>query len=92
MSRLIPGTVKKLSETLSICECTRDAERPQGFWIYDKAAGMNLAMGEPDRDAAFVEAIEYWQKRCLHAEGALNALHTKVDAFVGQFRSVDPED
>ena len=92
MGKVISGTWKRLSEKLHICECTRDSERPQGFWLYDEVAGRNLAMGEPDRDKAFVKAIEYWQKRCLRAEGDLSALNAKVDAFVDQFRPVDPED
>lgn len=86
MSRpCIEGSYKKLSESLSICECHRDAERPQGFWIYDKIAGMNLAMGNPDRDAAFVEVITYYQKRLQSTTQELATLQHKVDSFVSQF-------
>jgi hypothetical protein len=81
----IEGTFKKLSESLTICECHRDFERPQGFWIYDKIAGRNLAMGNPDRDAAFVEAIEYYQKRLQSTTEVLNDLQHRVDTFVAQF-------
>lgn len=81
----IEGTFKKLNESLTICECHRDSERPQGFWIYDKIAGMNLAMGNPDRDAAFVEVIEYYQKRLQSTTQALNCLQNRVDTFVAQF-------
>jgi hypothetical protein len=61
----IEGTYKKLSESLTICECHRDFERPQGFWIYDKIAGRNLAMGNPDRDAPFVKK-RLFNELCLN--------------------------
>lgn len=85
MAKFIRGSSKVLSKNLSICECERDSEGPEGFWIYDELAGMNLAMREPDRDEAFVRVIEYWQKRCIRAESEYNALHAKVDSFVSQF-------
>lgn len=92
MSKAIPGSFKKISSDLSICECERDSERPRGFWIYDEIAGMNLAMGEPDRDKAFALAIAYWQRRSARAEQAYNELQSKVDFFVQQFVPADAFD
>lgn len=85
MAKLIQGSSKDLGKNLAIYECQRDGEGPQGFWIYDRIAGMNLAMREPDRDKAFVDVIEYWQKRCISAEIEYESLHEKVDAFVSHF-------
>jgi hypothetical protein len=45
-----------LSETVAITECT------DGLWLYDKTRGMNLAMRAKSRDAAFLEAITYYQR------------------------------
>ena len=85
MSKMIPNTHKQLSETLSICECRKDGEGPQGFWIYDENLGFNVAMRIPDRDCAFVEVITYYQKRLKRTENELITLQQKVDNFVSQF-------
>lgn len=75
-----PISSTKLSEYLTLSEY-RD-----GFWLYDTTRGMNLAMRAKTRDAAFVEALTYYQKRLKDVEVALGSLQTKVDAFVNQFR------
>lgn len=45
--------VKKLSDTISIAECT------DGFWLYDETRGMNLSMRAKSSEAAMFEALEY---------------------------------
>lgn len=76
----------RLSPDLTLSECHPDAEcRTVNWWLYDKRAGMNLAMRAADRESALVEAVEYWAKRSLTTEQAHAELKGKVDAFVGQF-------
>lgn len=91
MAKLMQGSIRKLSESLSICECTKDTERPQGFWIYDTIAGHNLAMGNPDRDLAFTECITYYQQKLTKTQNELTELQNKVNAFVNQFVENDKE-
>ena len=68
-----------LSETVAITECE------DGWWLYDKTRGMNLAMRAESRDAAFMAAITYYQRRLIEVETAYRTLRRKVDCFVGQF-------
>ena len=68
-----------LSETVAITECT------DGWWLYDKTRGMNLAMRAKSRDAAFMAAITYYQRRLIDVEAGYSTLQRKVDRFVGQF-------
>ena len=65
----------KLTDTISLTEC-RD-----GFWLYDKTRGMNLAMRAKTERAAFLEALSYYQRRTKTVEGKLAALETLVDGF-----------
>lgn len=74
---------EQLSETLTLSEC-RD-----GFWLYDETRGMNLAMRAKTKDAAFLEALDYYQNRLLRVEKEYNDLSKKVEAFVGQFATDD---
>lgn len=46
-----------LSATLSL------SERKDGWWIYDKVLGMNIAMHCNTERAAFTKALTYYQKR-----------------------------
>lgn len=88
-----PIQSQKLNEHLHLSECHADSEsctRQPGWWLYDKRAGMNLAMRAPTRDSAFVEVIEYWAKRSARMESELRTLQKSVDAFVAQV--LPPED
>lgn len=69
----------KLNATLTLSECT------DGFWLYDTTRGRNLAMRVKNKDDAFIEALEYYQKRLKEHENALKALQTKVECFVSLF-------
>ncbi len=68
-----------LSESVAITGCT------DGWWLYDKTRGMNLAMRAESRDAAFMKAIGYYQRRLSEVETAHRCLSGRVDAFVSQF-------
>lgn len=76
-------THTQLSETLGL------SERRDGFWLYDKTRGMNLAMRAKTRDSAFVEALTYYQNRLKQVEGEFKDMSAKVEAFVTQFREDD---
>lgn len=84
MSKVIKYNV--LSKSLSISECT------DGFWMYDETRGMNLAMRAKTAEAAYLEALEYYQERLKEVENDYNNLKAKVDHFVGQFVEDNDED
>ena len=69
----------KLTDTLALSECK------DGWWLYDKVVGMNLGIRCKSPEAAFVEALTYYQERLTLAEGNLKSLSEKVEIFVDQF-------
>lgn len=73
----------KLSDTIAITECT------DGFWLYDKTRGHNLAMRAKSSEAALFEALEYYQCRFQEVQNDYKSLKAKVDHFVGQFAEDD---
>jgi hypothetical protein len=44
------------------------------------------------RDAAFIEAIEFWAKHAITIERAYSQLKTQVDAFISQFKDREEEE
>lgn len=80
-----PDTVLELSGTLSLCEYQSPKNGHFGFWLYDKTRGMNLSMRAKTAQAAFVEALTYYQERLQQVEQEHKALTTKVETFVAQF-------
>ena len=76
----------ELDETLSITECK------DGFWLFDKTRGMNLAMRAKTKDEAFFKALKYYQKRLLKVEADLKDINSKVDNFVLLVRPEEEED
>lgn len=72
---------EKLSESITLSECT------DGFWLYDKTRGMNLAMRSKSRELAFLSVIDYYQKRLLTVDSEYAILKERVDNFVGMFSS-----
>lgn len=68
-----------LTDTLTLSECHN------GFWLYDKTRGMNLAMRAKTSTDAFVEALTYYQRRLSDVETAHRNLRGLVDAFVSNF-------
>lgn len=71
---------RQLTPTLGLTDC-RD-----GVWLYDETRGMNLSMKAATSEAAFVEALTYYQQKLSEMESAYRVLKVRVDAFVGQFR------
>ena len=85
-----PDNVWKLSETLTLCEFKAPENwhyqaGNYGFWLYDKTQGVNLSMRAKTAEAAFVEALTYYQKRLLKVELELKDISKKVEVFVDQF-------
>lgn len=74
-----PISYTALSDTLTV------SELKTGWWLWDATRGMNLAMGAKTRDAAFVQALTYYQNRLRTVEREHASLKSKVDAFVEQF-------
>jgi hypothetical protein len=83
MGKTITHTV--LSPKLALTECT------DGFWLYDETRGMNLAMRAKTEQAAFVQALEYYQNRLKDLESAHNCLTKRVNEFVSQFTEEDDD-
>ena len=73
----------KLTDTLTLSECK------DGFWLYDKVAGMNLGMRCKSPDDAFVKALTYYQKRLTVSEERYTDLSGKVEKFISQFVTED---
>jgi hypothetical protein len=75
-----------LSPNLTLSECHPDSEcRAVNWWLYDKRAGMNLGMHAKTKEAALVEAIDYWAERAKRYEDDFTSLQAKVNGFVSQF-------
>ena len=72
-----------LTDTITLTECT------DGFWLYDKTRGMNLSMRAKTSQAAFIEALTYYQKRLTRLEKCHSEMKAKVSAFVESFTDED---
>ena len=68
----------KLTETLTISQ----PNKYDGFWLYDKTRGMNLAMEAKTEQDAYVKAITYYQKRCVELEEENKKLYHSVNNFI----------
>lgn len=55
------------------------------YWLYDHVQKMNLAMDAESEREAFIEALEYYQRRLVEVEQKYNALDQKVQNFLEQF-------
>ena len=76
----------KLTETISLSECH------DGFWLYDKTRGMNIAMRSKTSTDALVKAIMYYQNRLIDIEQLHKELKNKVDVFVDQFITANEDE
>lgn len=55
-----------------------------GYWLWDKTQGMNLAMRAKTEREAFVEALKYYQNRQPEIEKELKDLKAKVNRFLSE--------
>ena len=76
----------KISDTITISECIN------GFWLYDKTQGMNLAMRAKTERDALIKALEYHQKRANEYEEAYKTLNKKIDNFISSVSDDEDED
>jgi hypothetical protein len=83
MGKAIRNIIKL--ETLVLTEHT------DGFWLYDYTVGMNLAMRAKTEQAAFIEALLYYQKRLTKLNADYKELDGKVETFLSMFRSDDDD-
>jgi hypothetical protein len=63
-------------EGLSLMQC-RD-----GFWLYDDARSMNLAIRAESERHAMLEALKYYRTRLQCVETKYRELTTRVELFV----------
>ena len=63
----------------------------EGFWIYDKSQGMNIALSAKTEQEAFIMALSYYQKRLTKVESELKTLQNKVYYFLDNFSNKDEE-
>jgi len=75
----------ELTETLALTECN------DGFWLYDKTRGMNLAMRAKTPQEAFTKALTYYQNRLTKVEQQYNNLNVKVESFVDSVTNQDED-
>ena len=92
-----PNNVWKLSDTLSLCEYTAPPDwhyqtGNYGFWLYDETRGMNLSMRAKTAEDAYLETIQYYQKRLAEVERCHDSLQSRVNAFVSQFSNPEEEE
>jgi len=82
---------EKISDTLTISLCHADSEHriEPNYWLYDKTRGMNLAMGAETKEAAYLEALQYYQNRLMDVELKYKILTDKVNGFLSQFPEED---
>jgi hypothetical protein len=72
----------KLSETLTLTEYKSGGHA--GFWLFDSTCGMNLAMRAESERAAFIKALNYYQRRVDILYMEHTSLKVKVDSFISQ--------
>lgn len=66
----------KLTDTLSISECS------DGYWLYDKAQGQNIASRAKTEQDAYAEALTYYQKRYAEIKQKKQKLYDNVNDFI----------
>lgn len=71
-----PIKSEKLSDSLTLGEF-RD-----GFWLYDKTRGMNLSMRARTERAAFLEALDYYQRRAQQVESELAETTARLQSVI----------
>lgn len=71
-------TLKGIFETETLQLNTHNND----FWLYDKVQGMNLSMRAKTEREAFVEALEYYQRKLAETKDKLHCLTLKVSSFV----------
>ena len=62
-----------------------------GYWLYDHAQSMNLAMRAETEHQAFTEAMEYYQERTQKLLSENKMMKSKLKSFVMQFINSDGE-
>ena len=66
-------------------------KRRDGYWLYDRTRGMNLAMRAKSEAEAYQRALAYYHRRLPQVEEKLKALKYNVETFVSQVVGDDYE-
>ena len=66
-------------------------KRLDGYWLYDHAQNMNLAMRAETEHQAFIKAMEYYQQRTQELLSENKTMKSKLKSFVMQFIDSDGE-
>lgn len=77
MSRFVSSVFKTDKFSLSLCT--------DGYYLYDYELGMNISMYANAEQDAFIEALEYYQRRLVEVKADYNNLRKKVNSFLVQF-------
>jgi hypothetical protein len=72
----------KLIATFKTTPTLNLSEQTDGYWLWDTTRNMNLSMRAKTPEAAFIEALMYYQTRCLVVEKQLKQITERVDNFV----------
>jgi hypothetical protein len=74
------ATVVLRTETIELCMVL------EKYWLWDFTQEVNLSMRSETKEAAFVEALEYYQKRLKRVESEYHELQSKVDRFMEELK------
>jgi len=73
------------TETLVLTECS------DGYYLWDKVAGFNIAIHAKSEQQALIDGLEYYQKYHSKLQKEYNELNNKVESFISQFDDEDDE-
>lgn len=77
-----------ISDTINLVHIDK-GHGDAGWWLWDDARGMNLAIKAKSEREAFSDALKYYQRRLTDVESAHKCLSARVEAFVSQFADED---
>jgi len=74
------ATIVLRTETIELCMVL------EKYWLWDFTQELNLSIRAETKEAAFIEALEYYQKRLKRVESEYLELQLKVDRFVEELK------
>ena len=73
---------QKAISVVDINKNTYIAECSDGFWLRDKARGMNLAIRAKNERSALIKALEYYQRRLPEVEAENKELKGHINGLL----------
>lgn len=80
---------RKLNEHLTLSFVEKTFEHPEGFWIYDKLLGYNVAMYEPSEERAILKVLETYIKSSIAYKKRVDELEK---GLTNMYESLFPQD